>query len=98
MFDKSNCSGYSFVIRCYDSERGNRNGARPVTESPTRPTVVIQAAPFCFGPISTSLAVADELRRQGVSIVWMAEGTALELLQADGDGQTGDCIIPFRLV
>jgi MoaA/NifB/PqqE/SkfB family radical SAM enzyme len=60
----------------------------------TRPTVVIQAAPFCFGPISTSMAVAEVLRHLDVAIVWLAEGTALELLQ---ESATGDYVIPFSL-
>jgi MoaA/NifB/PqqE/SkfB family radical SAM enzyme len=54
----------------------------------------MQAAPFCFGPVSTSLAIAEELRRHDVAIVWLAEGTALELLR---EGNHGDYIVPFRL-
>lgn len=59
-----------------------------------RPAVVLQAAPFCFGPISTSLAIAEYLQKLDIAVVWFAEGTALELLRA---GQCGDYVLPFRL-
>ncbi|HEV2863942.1 MAG TPA: radical SAM/SPASM domain-containing protein [Pyrinomonadaceae bacterium] len=59
-----------------------------------RPVVVMQAAPFCFGPASTSLAIASELRKHDVAIVWLAEGTTLRLLRA---GQYEDYVIPFSL-
>ena len=60
----------------------------------TRPVVVMQAVPFCFGPVSTSLAIAEELRRSNVAVVWLAEGTALELLR---EGNHGDYLVPFQL-
>lgn len=59
-----------------------------------RPVVLMQAAPFCFGPASTSLAIATELRKLDIAIVWLVEGTALKLLQA---GQYDDYVIPFSL-
>lgn len=60
----------------------------------TRPVVVLQAAPFCFGPISTTLAVAKHLRQRGYALVWLAEETSLQLLQSDG---AEDYVIPFSL-
>lgn len=59
-----------------------------------RPVVLMQAAPFCFGPVSTSLAIATELRKFDLAIVWLAEGTALQLLQA---GKYDDYVVPFNL-
>lgn len=66
----------------------------PVIELGTRPTVIMYAAPFCFGPVSTSLSIAAELRRFDVAIVWLAYGTSLELLRA---GSYVDYIVPFDL-
>ncbi len=63
-------------------------------EIETKFVVLMQAAPFCFGPISTSLAIAKELRKLNVALIWLAEGTALDLLMA---GQYNDYIIPFSL-
>lgn len=60
----------------------------------TRQTVIMQAAPFCFGPVSTSLAIASQLRKHDIAIVWFAEGTALELLKA---GSYDDYIIHFDI-
>jgi MoaA/NifB/PqqE/SkfB family radical SAM enzyme len=62
----------------------------------TRPTIVMQAAPFCFGPVSTSLAIAQRFREKDVAILWLAEGTALELLRAES-GEHDDYIVPFSL-
>lgn len=42
------------------------------------PTVVLDAAPFCYGPISTLLAVARQLARYDLELVLLATGTALE--------------------
>lgn len=60
----------------------------------TRPIVIMQGASFCFGPVSTSLAIAAALRKFDIAIVWLADGTALELLKI---GQYDDYIIPFNL-
>lgn len=56
--------------------------------------VVINATPFCFGPISTSLAIAEILREQKLSLVWLATGTALELLKT---GNYIDEIVHFDI-
>ena len=45
-----------------------------------RQVVVISATPFGFGPVSTSLSLVRELLAHDVAIVWLAAGTALELL------------------
>lgn len=42
--------------------------------------IVLQAAPFCYGPTSTSLSVASFLREMGCKLTWIASGTSLELL------------------
>lgn len=60
----------------------------------TRLKVLMQAVPFCFGPISTSLAIASELRKMGAEIIWLAEGTSIDLLTS---GQYPDHIINFSL-
>ncbi|MBV8978998.1 MAG: radical SAM protein [Alphaproteobacteria bacterium] len=60
----------------------------------SRPVVILQAAPFCYGPASTSLAVAKELRKHEIALVWLAEGTSEELLLRD---QNGDHIVHFSM-
>ena len=42
--------------------------------------IILQAAAFCYGPISTSLSVASFLREMGCNLTWIASGTSLELL------------------
>lgn len=60
----------------------------------TRPVVVLQAAPFCFGPISTTLAVARHLRMADVALVWLAEHSSLQLLEQE---TADDYVIPFSI-
>jgi hypothetical protein len=51
-----------------------------------KPTVVLDAAPFCYGPISTLMAVVDHLRRQELELVLLASGTAAEFAGAGWEG------------
>lgn len=47
------------------------------------PTIVMDAAPFCYGPISTLMAVAQHLRRHELELVLLASGTAAEFVRTD---------------
>jgi radical SAM protein with 4Fe4S-binding SPASM domain len=59
-----------------------------------RPAVVFQAAPFQIEAISLNLALAQELRKWDIAIVWLAHGTALELVR---QGHDVDYVLPFDL-
>jgi hypothetical protein len=43
-----------------------------------KPLVLLDAAPFCYGPVSTLLAVVDHLLEADVELVLLASGTAAE--------------------
>ncbi|HEX3479156.1 MAG TPA: hypothetical protein VHT91_29230 [Kofleriaceae bacterium] len=58
--------------------------------APARPLVVLDATAFCYGPISTLLAVVDCLPADALDLVLLASGTAAEFAQAHGG--------PFRIV
>jgi hypothetical protein len=52
-----------------------------------RRLIVLDAAPFCYGPISTLLSVVDHLRTENVDLVMLVSGTSAEMA-AD---YSGDC-------
>jgi hypothetical protein len=52
--------------------------------TPDKPLVVLDAAAFCYGPISTLLAVVDCLPAGALDLVLLASGTAAELAAAHG--------------
>jgi|GEM_PF-1485855 len=43
-----------------------------------KPTIVLDAAPFCYGPISTLLSIVDHLPHDELDLVLLASGTAAE--------------------
>ena len=48
-----------------------------------RRTVLLDAAPFCYGPISTLMAVAQQLRSADIDLVLLASGTAAEFVRTE---------------
>lgn len=46
-----------------------------------KPFLLLDAAPFCYGPISTLMAVVDHLLKSPYRLVLLASGTALEFAQ-----------------
>lgn len=50
-----------------------------------KPLILLDAAPFCYGPISTLLAVIDELGDDAVDFVLLASGTSAEFAAARRD-------------
>jgi len=47
-------------------------------------TILCDAVPFCFGPVSKMISIAEHLRQPGVKLQLLASGTSLELGSKSG--------------
>ncbi|MBS1913062.1 MAG: hypothetical protein JST22_13830 [Bacteroidetes bacterium] len=50
-----------------------------------RPLIVLDAAPFCYGPVSTLMAIVDHIPPDAADLVLLASGTVAEFAAPYGD-------------